>query len=213
MPTLITLSLALFFGSIGTASAQSTWELTTRAWESTEYYDLLVGFVRQDLQEWIEDPIVIYAIREQNDRNRDLTDRQIERLDRRWQAEGSYSAMVGDLLGRQASVILRERRELSQGVINQIIVTDARGLNVAISSRTLDFFQGDEPMWSETVPIGPEAVYVSDIGWDQAMRRNQSLVSLSVTDPDSNDVIGAVTFGIDVVNAMRKRDLVENVIE
>lgn len=193
------------FGSASAARAQNSWELTTRAWDKTKYYELLVGLSRAELQAWITDPIIVYAIREQNAAHNALTDRQIKRLDTRWRRGGAYGPILNDLIGRQASVILRDRREQSADLFNEIIVIDAFGMNVAISDPTTDYFQGDEAKFLETYPKGPGAVHVSEIGWDESVRRNQAQVSLSVTDPDTGAVIGVVTFGIDVINAMKLR--------
>ncbi|MEM7507950.1 MAG: hypothetical protein AAF415_14525 [Pseudomonadota bacterium] len=44
---------------------------------------------------------------------------------------------------------------------------------------------------------------MSEIGWDESVKRNQAQVSLNVIDPDAGDLIGVVTFGIDVINAMK----------
>lgn len=169
---------------------------------AAEFGEAVLEVARTELQTWINDPIIIYAIREQNQIHAGLNPRRIDRLDKRWQKGGRHGPMISDLLGRQASVILRDRRELSHGLINEIIVMDRFGLNVAISDPTSDFFQGDEAKWLETFQKGPGAVHVSELEFDDSTEQVQTQVSLTVTDPDSGDAIGAVTFGINLDKAI-----------
>lgn len=165
---------------------------------ASEFGEEALLLAKSELQQWITDPVILFAIREQNEIYKNLSDRRIQRLDKRWRKGGPFGPMVGDLLDRQASIILRDRRELSEGLINEIIVMDAVGLNVAISDATSDFYQGDEAKWQETFLKGADAVHVSEIEFDESTQKHQSQVSVSVTDPDTGEVIGAVTFGISV---------------
>ena len=161
-----------------------------------EFGERVLEYARTDLQEWINDPVIIYAIKEQNDLHRDMNQLRINKLDYQWREEGSYGALVVDLLDRQASIILRERRESSDGIVNEIIVMDAYGLNVAISDRTSDYFQGDEAKWQETFQKGPDAVHISELEFDESTGKVQTQVSLTVVDPETGGAIGAVTLGI-----------------
>ena len=161
-----------------------------------EFSARVLEYARTDLQEWINDPVIIYAIREQNELLKGLSPLKIKKLDKQWINSGKYGPMIVDLLDRQASIIARDRREKSNGVVNEIIVMDAHGLNVAISDRTSDYFQGDEAKWQETFLKGSDAVHVSELEFDESTQKVQTQVSLSVTDPDSGEVIGAVTLGI-----------------
>ncbi|MGF1554200.1 MAG: hypothetical protein ACFBWO_17110 [Paracoccaceae bacterium] len=162
-------------------------------------YDALVQNVAAtELQAWITDPVFVYAIREQNQMNGSMGERRISRLDRAWRAENGSGPMIGDLLDRQASVILRDRRELSKGVITEIILMDRYGLNVAISDPTSDYYQGDEAKYQQTYLVGPGAVHVSEVEFDESTGLDQTQVSMTVIDPDNGTPIGAVTFGINL---------------
>lgn len=162
------------------------------------YADEVARVVEGELAAWIADPLIIGAIRESNTLNAGLTPAAIAALDQRWIAEGGRGPMSYDLLDRQASILVRDRRELSGGVITEIIVMDALGLNAAISDPTSDYFQGDEPKWSETFLKGPGARFVDAIAYDESTRQVQAQISLSVVDPDTGAAIGAVTFGINL---------------
>lgn len=170
--------------------------------QEPEYADQVRAVAEGELQLWITDPIMIYAIKEQNERHAGMSERKIQRLDRRWIGEDGAGPMIWDLLDRQASILLRERREGSGGIITEIIVMDAYGLNAAISDPTSDYYQGDEAKYIETFLIGPGAVHVGDIEFDDSTQLVQTQVSLTVVDPETGEPIGAVTFGInlDVLN-------------
>ncbi|HEU0222025.1 MAG TPA: hypothetical protein VFR34_07430 [Paracoccaceae bacterium] len=163
-----------------------------------DYAEEVQAVVEQELQAWIADPVIIYAIREANETNAALTAEDVARLDAQWIAEEGEGDMIGDLLDRQASVLMRDRRKLSQGIITEIILMDAYGLNVAISDPTTDYFQGDEAKWQETYLKGPGAIFVDDIKFDESTGLVQTQVSMSVTDPETGEAIGAVTFGINL---------------
>ncbi|MEM6679255.1 MAG: hypothetical protein AAF675_15435 [Pseudomonadota bacterium] len=164
-----------------------------------EFAGLVEAVAQTELQEWITDPIFLYAIREQNENNGRLRQAKIDFLDQEWRAENGKGPMIYDLLDRQASIILRDRRELSQGVITEIILMDRYGLNVAISDPTSDFWQGDEAKYQETYLRGAGAVHVGEIEFDDSTQLYQTQVSMTVVDPENGNVpIGAVTFGINL---------------
>lgn len=167
--------------------------------ERPEFASLVQNVAANELQEWITDPIFLYAIREQNELNGKLRQGKIDFLDQQWRAEKGSGPMIFDYLDRQASIILRDRRELSNGVITEIILMDQYGLNVAISDPTSDFWQGDEAKYQETFLKGKGAVHVGEIEFDDSTQLYQTQVSMTVTDPENNDApIGAVTFGINL---------------
>ena len=184
--------LAVLFGTAllaTTASAQSQPS-------AEEFGARVLEYAQTDLQQWITDPVIIFAIKEQNQLHQGISKLKIKKMDKEWINSGAFGPMVIDLLDRQASIIARDRREQSDGIVNEIIVMDAYGLNVAISDRTSDFFQGDEAKWIETFLVGPDAVHISELEFDESTQKVQTQVSLSVTDPESGEVIGAVTLGI-----------------
>jgi hypothetical protein len=80
----------------------------------------------------------------------------------------------------------------------EIFVMDGRGLNVGQSDVTPDYWQGDEAKWQKTYLEGPGAIHIGDIEMDESTQQFQAQVSVSVVDPASGTVIGAVTVGVNV---------------
>jgi hypothetical protein len=105
--------------------------------------------------------------------------------------------MAGDILSRQASVMLRDRRQRAGGLITEIMVFDRHGLLVALSDWTEDFMQGDEAKYLETYAIGADAIHVSDREFDPSTGLEQIDVSLTVQDPETGEGIGGVTISVD----------------
>ena len=192
------LAAGLTLGAIAATAAGQAGAQTQPTAE--QFSEMVLEYARTDLQSWITDPVIIYAIKEQNELRASVTDFKIRGMDKRWIDGGKYGDMVLEMLDRQASIITRDRRELSNGIITEIIVMDNRGMNVAISDRTSDFYQGDEAKYQETFLKGPDAVHVSELEFDESTQKIQTQVSLTVTDPESGEPIGAVTLGIDLQN-------------
>jgi len=152
---------------------------------------------QSDLREWIELDYLIFAIKEQNTLHAGLTDQQIAALDARWIGEGRGGLMAFDLLSRQASGLLRDRREEAGGLITEIMVFDRFGLLVALSDWTEDYQQGDAPKYLRTYPEGPGTIHVADPERDDSTGQVQIDVSLAVTDPETGEAIGGTTISVD----------------
>lgn len=160
--------------------------------------DQMASFAKGQAALWVTTPQVIAAIRAQNARHAALSQAEIDRLDLDWRAQiGAVEApLIDRVVGSPVSSLLAEPVAGSGGVITEVFVMDNRGLNVAASSPTSDYWQGDEAKFSQTYPMGRDAVHVGDIELDESTQTYQGQVSMSVVDPESGAVIGAVTFGL-----------------
>nr|WP_139111187.1 hypothetical protein [Stappia indica] len=156
---------------------------------------------RTQLQEIARSPVVIDAVRAQNLKTSAYSDARIAELDREWgeETDGDYSRpLIDTTMAREVSHHLRDVQTRSEGLFTEIILMDARGLNVGISRVTSDYWQGDEDKWKKTFLVGPESLHIGPLEEDLSTRTVQSQVSLPVVDPDTGKVIGALTFGVDV---------------
>ena len=101
------------------------------------------------------------------------------------------------MLENDAATFLREQVEASGGVITEVFIMDARGLNVAASATTSDFWQGDEAKHSETYGKGVDAVHFGEVEFDESTQSYQGQISMTLTDPATGEAIGALTVGVD----------------
>ncbi|MGG7567392.1 hypothetical protein ACQ5SO_14670 [Rhodovulum sp. DZ06] len=172
------------------------------AYESPESFRaLVIDVVEHELSAWIDDPILIEPLRAQNAFSAGAAEADFQALELSWHGGKTKSPLVRDMLARPGSDALRRRREDAQGVITEIILMDGKGLNAAISDITSDVWQGDEAKFLETFPKGPGAIHVSELARDDSTGMVQTQVSMTVTDPETGEAIGAVTFGIDLERA------------
>lgn len=172
---------------------------TAGAVYADEQIDKLKLVAELKLKPIVNNPIVIDSIKEQNTQHASLGQSDIDRLDQTWRAETSSGsgALTSEVLSKPVSDYLSNALEEQQGLVSEIFVMDNRGLNVGQSGLTSDYWQGDESKWQETFQVGPDAIHLSDIEFDESSQTYSAQVSVSITDPNTQTVIGAATFGID----------------
>ena len=167
---------------------------------ASEFDAKLGDLASREISGWASNPVIVAAIRAQNQLTRNYTDAEIASLDKSWRSEVGMSAQptINPVLDNAASEFLRGKRDDSKGLFTEIFIMDGRGLNVAASDVTSDYWQGDEAKWQETYPVGPNAVHISEVELDESTQIYQSQVSLTITDPATGETIGAVTIGVNV---------------
>lgn len=171
---------------------------------ATDHSNAVRHVAETRIQSWIDAPAIIEALRRQNDANRSLTQTDIERLDAQWRQEtlAAERPLIQAVLSTDLSRFLREIQTQHRGLFTEIFVVDNRGLNVGQSDMTSDYWQGDEYKWQRTFLVGPDAVFIDRVEEDESTQQFQSQVSLSITDPQTGQVIGSMTVGVDVDRAL-----------
>jgi hypothetical protein len=157
------------------------------------------------IQKLITSSVVIDAIKAQNAKHASLQQAEIDKLDKEWRAETNAAdhPMIDAVLGNDLSAHLKKVKEESQGLYTEIFVMDNKGLNVGQSDVTSDYWQGDEAKWQKTYQAGPGAIHISEVEEDESTQRFQSQLSMAITDPATNEVIGAITIGVDIENLLQ----------
>ena len=164
----------------------------------------LEAYARGELASWMTDPAIIAAINAQNAEHDGLNEDGVIALDQQWRAEAEAGGgpLIDDLLSRDVSTWLSDKQGATAGFVTEVFVMDNKGLNVAQSAVTSDYWQGDEAKWQDTYLVGPDTLHISEVEFDDSTGFYQSQASLSITDPATGAVIGAVTFGINVQSLM-----------
>lgn len=157
-------------------------------------------FLEAQVMPWLSDPAVVEAIKAQNAKHAGLSQADIDGLDQTWRAEVDADSrpLIDGVLGNDLSVFLSGKKEASEGMITEMFVMDSRGLNVGQSDATSDYWQGDEGKWKKTYLVGPDAVFVDEVEKDESTQTFQSQASVSIKDPATGEVIGAITVAVDV---------------
>ena len=156
------------------------------------------AFLDTEIARWSHDQVLIDAIRSQNQTTAGYSQAQIDELDQAWRsAVGTTdSTVIGPVLNNAASDFLRGVVSEAGGAITEVFVMDSRGLNVATSGVTSDYWQGDEEKFTETYPRGAGAVHFGEIEFDESSQSYQGQVSFSLVDPETESVVGAMTVGL-----------------
>ena len=164
------------------------------------HVELMTRFAQETARAWIVDPEIIAAIKAQNARNANINQSQIDKLDKQWRAQTKSSArpLIDQVLSTALSTKLLDVKNRARGMITELFVMDNKGLNVGQSDATSDYWQGDEDKWQKTYLAGPGAMFIDEIEMDESTQTFQSQLSLSIADPATGQVIGAVTVGVDV---------------
>lgn len=146
------------------------------------------------------DPALVAAIKAQNGETAGMAEAAILAADKQWRAETSAAAKptIAKVEANPASAVLKKAKADSKGLIDEAFAMDAKGLNVAMSDVTSDYWQGDEAKWSETFGKGPGARHVSEVDFDESSQSYVVQVSLTVVDPADGKPVGAITFGLNV---------------
>jgi len=94
-------------------------------------------------------------------------------------------------------------KELNEGLLQEIILTNAHGANVAMSQRTTDYDQSDEEWWNLARDRG---VFFGTPEFDESTQVNSWTMSLRITNSD-NRFIGVIKF---VVNDESKEKEIDS---
>ncbi len=136
------------------------------------------------------DPVIVAAVKAENDKGKTLD--QIKAADAEWQSTSGYSDFMNSLMDSECGQYLKKLLN-EKDYIAEIFVMDNLGANVAMSSKTSDYWQGDEEKF--TKPFSGE-ISISDVKFDDSSQVYVVQVSIPVKDGDT--IIGAATISIDV---------------
>lgn len=162
--------------------------------------DVLQKFLQGPSKEMLSDARVISAIKAANVEHESWTQSKIDTVDKQWmqEAKSGTGALVSHIVDAEASDILRKLQSTNPDLYKEIFIMDDKGLNVAAAQATSDYWQGDEAKWQKTFLQGPDAVFADKIKFDESSGAKQSQISMSIKDPQTGKVIGAVTFGVNI---------------
>ncbi len=174
--------------------------LASAAWAAEPHVAPMTDFANSTVKQWIANDTVINAIKAQNAKHAGLSQADIDNMDKDWRAQTDAGSkpMIDAVLGNALSGFLRQQKDSAGGFVTEVFVMDNRGLNVGQSDVTSDYWQGDEAKWQKTYTAGPDAIFIDEVEMDESTQTFQSQLSMSIVDPATGEVIGAITVGINV---------------
>jgi hypothetical protein len=144
------------------------------------------------INEWLLTPTVIDAVKAQNAVTRSYDQARVDAHDKAWKIDDV--TLLGKVMESKLSEYLKEVVKKSDGLYTEIIIMDAKGLNVGLSNKTSDFWQGDEDKFTKTFLVGLGAVHLGEVEMDESS--HVYALQLSVTLGDKGIPIGAATIGL-----------------
>ncbi len=188
---------------IGLAAAASLLAFTSVADAATRA-ERIQYVVDSNVRTWLQDPMVIDALKAQNAKHAGLTQADIDQLDKQWRAERKETErpLIESVLTNALSEHLSEAKDNSDGLFMEIFVMDNKGLNAGQADVTSDYWQGDEDKWQKSYLAGPDSIFIDEVEYDDSAKKFQVQVSVAVVDPDTNQPIGAATIGMGLMHLL-----------
>lgn len=138
--------------------------------------------------------LVISTVLEQNKQHENLSEADILALDKKW-IEKQDKALIDSKINNKLARYFRSLKSKHGKVYTEIFAMDNKGLIVAASEPTTDYWQGDEKKWLDTYGTGyAYSFYISERYLDESTQKTQVQLSIPLVSDDK--VIGAITFGI-----------------
>lgn len=139
------------------------------------------------------DPLIVKAVKAENAKGKTLA--QIRETDKKWVAHEGIADYMQALTDSECGRHLRNIQN-SAPYYAEIFVMDDQGAIAAMTSKTSDYWQGDEDKFKKSYAGGAGSIFIDEAGFDDSTQAY--LVHVSVPVKDGDKVIGVITIGIDV---------------
>lgn len=146
------------------------------------------------LESWTKEKVVADAVRKQNAKKVPLAD--VQKIDAEWIAGKADAAVreatTGACADRLRALVAQDKR------YGETFVTDANGAIVCATSRTTDYWQGDEAKWTRAFK---EGLFIDRPKLDDSAKARLAQISLPVV--EGGKTVGVLTVGVDVAKLPR----------
>jgi len=153
----------------------------------------VVEFANSELIKIGTNPTIVSSVKAENGKGKTLE--QIKKMDEKWRSTPGIDDSMKALMESDCGKYLREIQQ-KHAFLCEIFVMDNQGANVAMTDKTSDYWQGDEAKFKESFKGGTGAVHISDVEFDDSTQ--VYVVQVSVPVKDGEQVIGAITFGVNL---------------
>lgn len=190
------LSLALAFATLP-AAAQGN---------APDPNQLITAQFIEQTREWLANPIVPLSVEAQTQLRGALSQETIDALDTQWRAEreADDKPLISATLSSPLSTYLLRIQSGALGLYTEMFITDANGLNVGQSAITGDYWQGDEAKFTNTFPVGPNAIFIDEAEWDEDWQIWRAQLNMSIPDETGTRAIGAATIEVNLTELQRR---------
>ena len=146
-----------------------------------------------------QDPVVISETQKSNQKNKDLTKAEIDRLDRDWQQSKTITPFIRMFLENATAERLLAFQKNHPG-FKEIFVADAYGLNVGQTDKTSDYYQADESWWTDSFNAGKGKTFHGKIEFDASSQTEAISIYIPIMNPESGAAIGVLKGVLDLLS-------------
>lgn len=143
------------------------------------------------LGELFEDPTIVNEVKKSNQKNKDISLKEILELDKRWRGTEGVDEFIEPFLTNEIARKLIEFQETYPG-FSEIFVVDMYGLNVGQTNKTTDYYQADEDWWIGAYNSGKGKASHGVIEFDESAQTEAISVYIPVMDETNNKAIGVI---------------------
>lgn len=113
---------------------------------------------------WGANPVIVAAVKEENAKGKPLD--AIKVIDEKWKNSYRVDEFMKSLMTNSCA---KELEKLMSGktYFSEAFVMDNLGANVCMTSKTSDYWQGDEAKWIESFKDGVGAIYYGNLDLDR----------------------------------------------
>ena len=178
-------------------------ERTSRQWISLGDQILLrasekVGAEVKILETLARTPSIIAAANEVNQARANWTSEMIASQDKAWSDQDpGIQTTIQSIAENPVSTYLVDFRNNNPEEV-EVFVTDRRGLNLAMTDRTSDFFQADEGWWKSAFAGGGGSTYLGAVEYDESAKTYAMNIGIPIRDSGTNQVIGVLRGTLDI---------------
>lgn len=190
--SLVVLSVAGFLmGMWGTASAGKQ-----------DKGEEMANRIAASMREWVQKPFLIAAVEKANSEN-GMSLAEIMEKDRAWRRAKGVTPFMRQFLTNGVARFLQGIQVGSGGLYAEIEITDKKGVIIAETSRTTDYYQADEKWWIQTYNRGNSGLFRSRPQFDESSQSYNIDLCLPIYDGEGKEVIGIIKAGVSIMQLAR----------
>ncbi|MCA9406816.1 MAG: hypothetical protein KC684_09770, partial [Candidatus Omnitrophica bacterium] len=156
-------------------------------------------------EEIAKNPLIIRCLEDSNEKNRNISLKEIREKDRQWLSLKEYSQEYNTFVNQRCSNFLKDfQQKNDHDVYVEIFITDLKGLNVAMTNKTTDYYQADEEWWVKVFSGGKGYSYYGDIEIDESALSHSISLYLPIKNTEQDALVGVMKVVLDIVAIKRE---------
>lgn len=153
-----------------------------------EWQHYLEAQLRVLKEEMSLNPEVIQSVARANQGNAHFTQEEIVKIDQQWRQTEGVDLFIVSLITNDLADKLKEFQKKHRSLV-EIFITDQRGLLIASTNKTSDFYQADEDWWQKAFQLNNPDGFFGSMEYDESALVEGFPFYLVITD-ERHAVIG-----------------------